>query len=304
MFSSFQDGNLPLFHLNYGTIILLPKKENAIQIQLYRPICLLNVSFKIFTKVGTNRIVQIAETVIRPTQIAFMPGRHILEGVVILHETIHELHRKKMDGILLKIDFEKAYDKVKWSFLQQALRMKGFHPKWCEWIKNFVEKGSVGIKVNNDIGHYFQSRKGLRQGDPLSPILFNVVADMLAIMIARAKEDGQVDGLIPHLVDGGASILQYADDTIIFMENNLEKALNMKLILCIFEELSGLKINFHKSEIFCFGQAKEVGNEYKILFGCEIGSLPFRYLGIPIYFRKLKNGEWKPIEDRFEKKTK
>jgi hypothetical protein len=187
-------------------------------------------------------------------------------------------------------------------FLQQALRMKGFHPKWCEWIKNFVEKGSVGIRVNNDIGHYVQSRKGLRQGDLLSPILFNVVADMLAIMIARAKEDGQVDDLIPHLVDGVVSILQYVDDTIIFMENNLEKALNMKLILCIFEELSGLKINFHKSEIFCFGQEKEVENEYKILFGCEIGSLPFRYLGIPFHFCKLKNGEWKPIEDRFEKK--
>jgi hypothetical protein len=81
MFSAFQDGNLPIFHLNYGTIILLPKKENAIQIQHYRPICLLNVSFKIFTKVGTNRIVQIVESVIRPTQTAFMPGRHILEGV-------------------------------------------------------------------------------------------------------------------------------------------------------------------------------------------------------------------------------
>jgi hypothetical protein len=180
--------------------------------------------------------------------------------------------------------------------------MKGFHPKWCEWIRNFVEKGSVGIRVNNDIGHYFQSRKGLRQGDPLSPILFNIVADMLAIMIARAKEDGQVDGLIPYLVEGGVSILQYADKTIIFMDHNIEKALNMKLILCIFEELSDLKINFHKSEIFCFGQAKEVENDYKILFGCEIGSLPFRYLGIPIHFRKLKNGEWKPIKDRFEKK--
>jgi hypothetical protein len=84
------------------------------------------VSFKIFTKVGTNRIVQIAETVIRLTQTAF------IEGVVILHETIHELHRNKMDVILMKIDYERAYDKVKWSFLQQALRMKGFHPKWCE----------------------------------------------------------------------------------------------------------------------------------------------------------------------------
>jgi hypothetical protein len=112
MFAAFQEGDLPLFHLNFGTIILLPKKENAIQIQQYRPICLLNVSFKIFTKVGTNRVTEVAHKVVRPTQTAFMPGRHILEGVVVLHETIHELQRKKMNGVLLKLDFEKAYDKV------------------------------------------------------------------------------------------------------------------------------------------------------------------------------------------------
>jgi hypothetical protein len=180
--------------------------------------------------------------------------------------------------------------------------MEGFDPLWCRWIQNYVEKGSVGIRVNDDLGHYFQTKKGLRQGDPLSPVLFNLIADMLAVLIARAKEDGQVAGLIPHLVDGGLSILQYADDTIIFMEHDLEKALNMKLVLCIFEQLSGLKINFHKSEIFSFGKAKYVEEDYKILFGCEAGSLPFRYLGIPIHFRRLKNGEWKPVEDRFEKK--
>ena len=231
-----------------------------------------------------------------------MPGRHILEGVLVLHETIHELHTKKMDGVLLKIDFEKAYDKVNWDFLQQVMRMKGFNSVWCEWIHQFISRGSVGVKVNDDIGHFFQTRKGLRQGDPLSPTLFNIVADMLAILINRAKEDGQVAGLIPHLVDGGVSILQYADDTIIFMEHDLEKALNMKLILCIFEQLSGLKINFHKSEIYCFGKAKEAESEYTQLFGCELGSLPFTYLGIPIHFRKLRNGDWKVVEDRFEKK--
>jgi hypothetical protein len=109
---------------------------------------------------------------------------------------------KKLDGVLFKIDFEKAYEKVNWSFLQQALRMKGFNPKWCERIQNYIAKGSVGIRVNNDIGHYFQTKKGLRQGDPLSPILFNIVDDMLAILIKRAKEDDQVSGLIPHLVEG------------------------------------------------------------------------------------------------------
>jgi hypothetical protein len=151
--------------------------------------------------------------------------------------------------------------------------------------------GYIGIKVNDDIGHYFQTRKGLRQGDPLSPILFNLIADMLAIMINQAKEDGQVSGLIPHLVDGGVSILQYADDTILFLDHVLEKALNMKLILCIFEQLSGLKINFHKSKVFYFGKAREMENHYKNLFGCVIGTLPFKYLGILIHFRRLKNGE-------------
>jgi hypothetical protein len=105
-------------------------------------------------------------------------------------------------------------------------------------------------------------------------MLFNIDADMLAILIARAKEDGQIGSLIPHLVEGGISILQYADDTILFLEHDTGKAVNMKLILRFFEELLGLKINYHKSEIFCFGKAKEEEEQYKQLFGCESGSLP------------------------------
>jgi hypothetical protein len=140
MFNQLHSGDLQLFKLNFGVITLLPKKENAIQIQQYRPICLLNVSFKIFTKVATIRANTVAEKVISPTQSAFMPGRHILEGVVVLHETIHELHRKKMDGVIFKIDFEKAYDKVKWPFLQQVMRMKGFHPSWCQLVEQGGEE--------------------------------------------------------------------------------------------------------------------------------------------------------------------
>ena len=81
-------------------------------------------------------------------------------------------------GWFFKVDFEKAYDKVKWPFLQQALRMKGFDQSWRNQVDSFTQKGSVGIKVNDDIGHYFQTHKGLRQGDPMSLILFNIVVDM------------------------------------------------------------------------------------------------------------------------------
>jgi hypothetical protein len=180
--------------------------------------------------------------------------------------------------------------------------MKGFSDKWCRWIEGMVTGGSVGIKVNDDVGHYFQTKRGLRQGDPMSPILFNIVTDVLAILIKRAKEDGQINRIIPHLVDDGLSILQYVDDTIIFLDHDFEQAKNMKLLLTVFEELSGLKINFHKSEIFCYGGAKEFEDDYMELFGCNAGEYPFRYLGIPMHHRQLLNSEWRQIEERFEKR--
>ena len=93
----------------------------------------------------------------------------------------------------------------------------------------------MGIKVNDDVEPYFQTKQGLRQGDPMSPILFNIVADMLALFINRAKDDGQIRGVVPHLVDDGLSILQYADDTIIFIDHDPEQAQNLKLLLCTFE---------------------------------------------------------------------
>ena len=160
----------------------------------------------------------------------------------------------------------------------------------------------MDIKINDQVGQDFQTKKGLRQGDPLSPILFNIVADMLAILINRAKVQGQIKGVIPHLIDDGLSILQYADDTILFMDHDLEKAINLKLLLCAFEQLSGLKINFHKSEIFCFGEAQQCEAQYSQLFGCQSGNYPFKYLGIPMHHRKLSNGDWNIIEQRFEKK--
>jgi hypothetical protein len=111
-------------------------------IQQYRPIFLLNISFKIFIKVASIRLSSMAERVINQSQAGFMKGQNILEGVVILHETVHEIHRKNQDEVIFKIDFEKAYDKVKCHFLFQTLRLKGFSPKWIEWVETFILGGS------------------------------------------------------------------------------------------------------------------------------------------------------------------
>jgi hypothetical protein len=146
-------------------------------------------------KVATLRLNMVADYVVRACQTAFMQGRTIIDGVVMLHETVHELHSKKLNEVILKLDFEKAYDKVKWSFLRQNTQNERFFDDWRALINSFVSGGSVSIKVNDDVGPYFQTLKGLRQGDLLSPMLINIVVDMLAIMIEHAKNDGLIEGV-------------------------------------------------------------------------------------------------------------
>jgi hypothetical protein len=123
---------------------------------------------------------------------------------------------------VLKLDFKKDYDKIKRPFLQQALRIKGFSPMWCEWIHKVMSNGSAVVKVNNVLGRYFQTCKGVCQGDALSLILFNLAVDVLAKLIDKAKVNGQIKGIVPHLVDDGLSILQYTDDMIVLLDHDLE----------------------------------------------------------------------------------
>jgi hypothetical protein len=133
-------------------------------------------------------------------------------------------------------------------------------------------------------------------------MLFNIVADMLAILIECTMSDCQIKGVIPHLVDGGLSILQYADDTIQFMEHDLEKARNLKLIFTAFKQLSGLKINFYKSELFCFSEAQDEAALYAKLFSYEQGQFPSRYLGISFHYWRITIAEWKLVEERLQKR--
>lgn len=178
MFADWSKGKLDLKRLNYGVIKLLPKVKEANNIRQYRPICLVNVDYKIFTKTLNSRIAPIVREVIDQTQTTFTKGRNILEGVVILHEVIHELKSKQQRGLISKIDFEKAYDKIKWTFLEEVMIMKGFPDIWISWVIKSVRGGRVCINVNGSRGEYFRTYQGLWQGGPLSPFLFNLVALM------------------------------------------------------------------------------------------------------------------------------
>lgn len=126
MFQDFHKGVRDIKGLNYGVITLVPKIKEANTIKQYRPICLLNVDYKCFTKLLTSRLVPVAQSVIDKNQTGFIKGRNILEGVVVLHEVLHKLKASKKKGLILKIDFKKAYDRVIWKFLEQVMIGNGF----------------------------------------------------------------------------------------------------------------------------------------------------------------------------------
>jgi hypothetical protein len=129
-------------------------------------------------------------------QSAFIKGRFILESVVTNHEVLHSVVHEKEQGLILKLDYEKAFDKVSLDFLLDLLKKRGFGPKTLAWIKDVTHGGSIGVKLNNVIGKYFLTGKGLRQGDPLSPLLFNLVVDVLTRMLIKAANADLIRGAL------------------------------------------------------------------------------------------------------------
>lgn len=157
MLRMLRQNRLDITRINYGVLVLIPKIKGANQIKQFRPICLLNVIYKIITKVLTLRLNAIANKVVSETQTAFILGRFILDGVMIVHEALHESRRKRKYGIIIKLDFEKAYDKMNWCFLRDVLIRKNFEEKWIDWVMNTVQGGRVAVNLNGETSSYFRS---------------------------------------------------------------------------------------------------------------------------------------------------
>ena len=156
--------------------------------------------------------------------------------------------------------------------------------------------------MNDQTSPYFVSHKGVRQGDPLSPILFNFVADYLARMVRLSQRNGMLTGLANNLIPHGVAILQYADDTIICLEEDYENARNMKILLYTYEIMTGLKINFSKNEVILINGDHNMNMLYAELFNCQIGTFPLKYLGVPISPSRLHVKDWAMLEEKNEKK--
>jgi hypothetical protein len=174
-----------------------------------------------------------------------------------------------------------------------VLEKKGFNEIWISWMKQVVQTGQVCISIDGEEGEYFRTYKGLRHGDPLYPLMFDLVGDGLSEMFHAASTAGHVRGLAQHLIQGGVSHLQYADDTILLMECDEESFMTVKFLLYCYElycyeEMSGLKISYQKSEVFGVGVSVEEQGRIANLFNYSVGQFPIKYLGLPVSGDKLR----------------
>ena len=298
----FENDNVNIARLNYVMLTLIPKEAEATELKKFRPIALINCSFKIISKALNNRLIKICDRLISSNQTAFIKGRYILEIVVAAHEIIHEVVKRKEAGLILKLDYEKAYDKVNWDFLEEVLISRGFGLRWTNWIRKITRGGSVCVRLNDENSNYFQVGKGLRQGDPLSPLLFNLVVDVFTKMLIKAANLGLIEGLLTEAFEGGVVNLQYADDTLLFLKNDITKAAHFKWLLACFENLSGMKVNYSKSDLLTLGTSKEEDNNFVRLFCCNLGNFPIKYLGVPLHYTNLKREDIQPVVDKLIKR--
>ncbi|GKU90763.1 hypothetical protein SLEP1_g4714 [Rubroshorea leprosula] len=234
---------------NESFVVLIPKVNDPEKIEEYRPISLIGVMYKILSKLLANRLRNVLDGVIGDTQMAFIAGRQLPESVVIANEVLDEVKNKKRKSFFFKADFEKAYDNVCWNFLDSMMNKMGFSEKWRKWIQECLKTASISVLINGSPSQQIKMSKGLRQGDPLSPFLFLLVAEGLNGLIMKAISKGLLEGIKVGKGELSISHLQFADDTLIMGEAKEENIWAVKCIMRSFELVSGLKINYAKSQL-------------------------------------------------------
>ena len=290
--------------LNATFIALIPKKRDALNIRDYRPISLVGSMYKLLSKVLANRIKQVLESLISNSQNTFVGGRQTLNSVLIANECLDSRLKSSIPGILCKLDIEKAYDHVNWDCLLHLLAKMGFGQRWCHWIKTCISTVQFSILVNGSPAGFFGNSRGLRQGDPLSPLLFLLVMEVLSKLFQKTEEAGLIRGFLVGALRGSEvciSHLLFADDTIVFCDAVPEQVMHIRKVLSCFEAVTGLWVNLSKSEMVPVGMVAGMPLLAEIL-SCSIGTLPMTYLGMPLGAPYKSISIWSTILEKIERR--
>ena len=246
----FHSGDL-LKVLNQTFITLIPKIPNFEEVSHFRPISLCNVFYKIILKVLANKLKPIMDSIITPYQNAFIKGRNISDNILLVREIIDVIRKKRerRDSFrVLKIDMSKAYDRVNWNFLKAVLIVMNFDSKW---IMECVSSIEYTLLINGSMTRSFKPSQGLRQGDPLSPYLFLMCANMLSISLTQAENLKKIRVVKVGRNGLSFSNLLFANDSLFFLRNDNTSVQNLQHILKWYCFISSQSINLAKSDVFC-----------------------------------------------------
>ena len=280
---------------------LIPKFADPSSIDEYRPISMVGALYKIISKLLLLRLKEVMAHIVDESQSAFVMNRKILDGVLIANESIRWLKKKRIPGALLKLDFQRAYDSVSWSFLKMVMIKLGFGRKWIRWIMNCVTSASMSILLNGTPLKPFKMEKGLRQGGPLSPYLFILVSEMLVLFLKKANDMNLIDDIPIGKDKVRLQHLQFSDDTLIFVPKNSVCIRNYFRILDVFAVMSGLQLNYSKSCFISWNAGDdEWAKNVATNFGCAHTKCPSIYLGLPLGNSMSRESAWKPVLDKIQ----
>ncbi|GJS23740.1 uncharacterized protein Tco_0452372 [Tanacetum coccineum] len=299
----FSNGKL-LREVNHTIIALIPKVTTPCKINDYRPISCCNITFKCISKIIANRIKGDLGDLVSINQSAFVPGRRISDNILLTQELMRNYHRNcGPPRCSFKVDIQKAYDTVDWGFLRSILIGFGFHPTMIEWIMVCVSTTSYSVCINGNLHGWFNGKRGLRQGDPLSPYLFTLVMEVLTLLLQRRVSLAEDFRFHHHCEKQRIINLCFADDLFLFARGHLDSVSVIMDTLEEFMNVSGLVPSIPKSTAFFCNVPIALKSSILNLMPFAEGTLPVRYLGVPLISSRLLYRDCKVLVEKLESRV-
>ncbi|GKV17362.1 hypothetical protein SLEP1_g27876 [Rubroshorea leprosula] len=286
-------------------ITLIPKNNKPDSVSHFRPIGLCNTSYKIVTKIIVFRLKNLIGDLISPMQSSFIPGRNGIDNVTLLRDFAFSFKKRKgrQGDMIIKLDLEKAYDRLEWSSIRETLIFFNFPPLLIKLIMSCVSSASFSCVINGSVTDSFKPSRGLRQGDPLSPYLFILCLEYLSLKLQHSTDVGIWRGSKLGKSGPYFSHIFFADDLILIGKATMSNSLFLKGLLDFFCTRSGQNINQEKSKILF---SANVNPDIRLAICHTLGYMETpslgKYLGFPITSKRIKKSDCNFIVDKVRSK--